>query len=226
MRAVIFAAGLGTRLRPLTDAVPKPLIEIGGLSILERTLAALPPAVTEAVIVVGYKSEMIRERLMGAPRLIRFIEQQELHGTYDALTRAKVLIGEGVFLALNGDDLYSKEDLARLAAAEPFAMLAHKVPTPNPYSHLENENGFLKRILLNKDSMPLSEREVYVGACLLDERFFDLAPAILANGERGLPQTLEKHLNKHPVRILESTFWLPVGTPEELERARTAVAAF
>lgn len=224
MRAVIFAAGLGTRLRPLTDMLPKPLIEVGGLSILERTLAALPAAVTEAIVVVGYKGEMIRERLAGSARTVRFVDQPELHGTYDALIRAKDLIGPGSFLALNGDDLYAKADLERLAAAEPFAMLAHKVPTPNPYSHLENEGGFLTRIALNKDSEALAEREVYVGACLLDGDFFGLAPAILPNGERGLPQTLALHLNKRPVRVLESTFWMPVGTPEELEAARAAFA--
>lgn len=220
MRAVIFAAGLGTRLRPLTDALPKPLIEIGGLSIIERTLEALPAAVTETIVVVGYKGEMIREKLAGSARAVRFVDQPELHGTYDALLRAKDLIGPGGFMALNGDDLYAKADLERLAAAAPFAMLAHKVPAPNPYSHLDNEGGFLKRIVLNKDSAGLAEREVYVGACLLDEAFFDLEPATLPSGERGLPQTLAMHLNKRPVRVLESTFWMPVGTPDELALAR------
>lgn len=224
MKAVIFAAGLGTRLRPLTDGIPKPLIDVGGSTILRRTLEALPSAVTEAIVVIGYKGEMIRAAFAEAPRPLRFVEQTELHGTYDALTRARPLLDDAPFLALNGDDLYAREDLERLAAAEPFAMLAHRVPSPSPYSHLASEDGFLKAIIQKKDAEPLPVKEVYVGACLLDARLFDLEPGRTPAGEVGLPHTLEKHLNKIPVRILESTFWMPVGTPEELEAARARFA--
>ncbi len=222
MKAVIFAAGLGTRLRPLTDTIPKPMIEIGGKPIIQRTLEALPDSITEIVIVVGYKGEAIRAHFARADRRIHFVEQSELRGTYDALKRAEVFLNDEPFIALNGDDLYDSEDLERLAAAEPTALLAHRVPAPNPYSHLENEQGFLKRIVPNKDVAGLSAHEVYVGACKLDARFFTLTPAELPNGEYGLPQTLAKHLDKNPVRLIESRFWLPVGTPEELEAARRA----
>ncbi len=223
MKAVIFAAGLGTRLRPLTETIPKPLIEIGGKPILERTLEALPDRVTEAVVVVGYLGSKIRERFEGGR--VRCVEQPELRGTYDALLRARPFLGEEPFLALNGDDLYGKDDLEQLVSCTPFAMLTHRVPTPNPYSHLECREGLLKRIVPNKDAANLDEHEVYVGACMLDRRFFDLEPAELPNGEFGLPHTLEKHLDKFPVQILASKFWMPVGSPEELVRAQNALLA-
>ncbi len=227
MKAVIFAAGLGTRLRPLTDRIPKPMISVAGRPILQHTLEALPKEVTEAIVVVGYKAEAIRRHFEDAPeasggRAVRFVEQPELRGTYDALLRAQPFL-DGSFLALNGDDLYGKEDLARLVRAEPFTMLAHRVASPNPYSHLATSGGFLCRIELNKDSTQYPERLVYVGACRLDGRFFDLAPAAAPNGELGLPHTLEKHLAAHPVRVIETSFWMPIGTPEELEAARAAL---
>lgn len=156
---------------------------------------------------------------------IRFVEQAELHGTYDALMSAHPLLDDAPFLALNGDDLYAKGDLERLAASAPFAMLAHRVPNPNPYSHLAAADGFLERIVFQKDAERLPEKDVYVGACLLDQRFFGLEPGMTPGGEFGLPHTLEKHLNKFPVRILESTFWMPIGTPGELEAARRACPA-
>lgn len=223
MKAVIFAAGLGTRLRPLTDATPKPMIDVGGKPILERTLEALPDSVSAVTLVIGHLGQTIRSRF-GQDSRIAFVEQTELRGTYDALMRARPFLGSEAFLALNGDDLYSKQDLEKLISAEPFAMLAHRVPTPNTYSHLESEGGFLTHIVPNKDAHALTAHEVYVGACLLDGRFFDLAPAALPNGEYGLPQTLALHLDKIPVQVIESKFWMPVGTPEELERARAAVA--
>lgn len=221
MKAVIFAAGLGTRLRPLTDTTPKPMIEVGGKPILQHTIEALPEAVSEIVVVVGYLSQAICARYENDAR-IRCVDQTDLRGTYDALLRAKPFLDDEPFLALNGDDLYAKEDLERLASVQPFAMLAHRVPAPNPYSHLESAEGLLKKIVPNKEVVDLDAHEVYVGACLLDARFFDLEPAALPNGEFGLPQTLAKHLDKNPVRLIESKFWMPVGTPEELEAARRA----
>lgn len=224
MKAVIFAAGLGTRLRPLTDTTPKPMIEVGGKPILQRTLEALPASVTETVVVVGYKGDAIRAHLADAPS-VRFVEQPELLGTYDALLSAHPHLDDAPFLALNGDDLYAREDLERLAASEPFAMLAHRVPNPSPYSHLASRDGFLERIVFQKDAEALPAKEVYVGACLLDARFFSLEPGMTPGGEFGLPHTLEKHLNKIPVRILASTFWMPIGTPDELETARARFAS-
>lgn len=229
MKAVIFAAGLGTRLRPLTNELPKPLIDVGGKPILQRTLEALPDAVDEAVVVIGHKGALIRAslfRLGTIGRRIVAVEQPELKGTRDALFCAKNMLGSGPFLALNGDDLYAKEDLERLAVVSSWAALSKTAATPNAHSHLETENGFLKRIVLNKDSTDLPDRRVYTGACRLDEEIFDLEPVELPNGERSLPHTLEKHLNKHPVRIVEAGFWMPVGTPEELESARRAVPGF
>ena len=219
MKAVIFAAGLGTRLRPLTDTLPKPMLEVGGKPILRHTLEAMPSSVTETIVVVGYKGDMIRAHLADVPAL-RFVEQSELLGTYDALMSAHPHLDDAPFLALNGDDLYAKDDLERLAASEPFSMLAHRVPNPNPYSHLESQGGFLARIVFQKDAETLPGKDVYVGACLLDQRFFGLEPGLTPAGEFGLPHTLEKHLNKIPVRIHEATFWMPIGTPEELEAAR------
>ncbi len=219
MKAVIFAAGLGTRLRPLTDNLPKPMIEVGGKPILQRTLEALPASVAETIVVVGYKGDAIRAHLAGVPA-VRFVEQSELLGTYDALMRAHPHLDDAPFLALNGDDLYAKEDLERLAASDPFTMLAHRVPNPSPYSHLASRNGLLDRIVFQKDAEALPAKDVYVGACLLDQRFFALEPGMTPGGEFGLPHTLEKHLNKIPVRILASTSWMPIGTPEELEAAR------
>lgn len=225
MKAVVFAAGLGTRLRPLTDNLPKPMLEVGGKPILRHTLEALPSSITEAIVVVGYMGDAIRARFADAPLPIRFVEQTELLGTYDALKRAEPFLADEPFLVLNGDDLYAKADLERLVAAEPFAMLTHRVLAPNPYSHLASEGGLLTGIVQKKDTEALAAKEVYVGASLLDARFFSLEPGMTPAGEVGLPHTLEKHLNKIPVRILESTFWMPIGTPEELRAARAAFAA-
>jgi NDP-sugar pyrophosphorylase family protein len=60
MQCVILAAGKGTRLRPLTDDIPKPLVLVAGKSLLEHIVAALPSAVDELIIVHGYLGEQIK----------------------------------------------------------------------------------------------------------------------------------------------------------------------
>jgi len=60
MQCVILAAGKGTRLRPLTEDTPKPLVQVAGQALLDRIFASLPSAVDELIIVTGYLEEQIK----------------------------------------------------------------------------------------------------------------------------------------------------------------------
>src|SRR5512142_3099654 len=124
MQAVIMAAGLGTRLRPHTLAVPKPMLEVAGRPILEWSLASLPPEIDEVVMVVGY----LKERIIGKfgasweGRRVTYVEQTELRGTGDALARCRPHLS-GKFLVMNVDDLYGAADVAA-AVRRDLAILA------------------------------------------------------------------------------------------------------
>src|SRR4051812_24473592 len=91
MKCLILAAGKGVRMLPLTEDRPKPLIEIAGKSLLERLISVLPESVTEVGVVIGYKGEMIRERLQSARngKAITYIEEEQLLGTWHALEAGK-----------------------------------------------------------------------------------------------------------------------------------------
>lgn len=237
MKAIIFAAGRGTRMGVLCKDCPKPLIEVGGVPILRRTLDAMPDAVDRIIIVVGHLQAAIRDAEWITSRNdITLVEQPDLTGTYDALLAAEPLIDDAPFLVMNGDDIYAKEGLTDLAASEPFSVMAKRVDRPNRYSHLEAENGRLTAIVPNAllpDASVLPATCTYTGAALLDRGFFTLEAAAIpranavpgAGAERSLPHTLEKHRLERPVRIVEGPLWLPVGTPEELDRAEKALEA-
>jgi len=111
-QAVILAAGKGTRMLPLTETRPKPMQEVSGKNLIEWKLAALPEAIRDVVIVVGYQGEQIREFFgdMWHGRSIRYVVQEKLNGTAGALWSARNLL-HGRFLVLMGDDLYAKEDI-------------------------------------------------------------------------------------------------------------------
>jgi len=103
--AMILAAGLGTRLRPLTDTIPKPLVEVGGRPLIDHALDRLAAAgVEHAVVNLHYKAEMIAEHLARRSRpRIELSEEAELLDTGGGVARALPLLGEA-FLVVNSDD--------------------------------------------------------------------------------------------------------------------------
>jgi glucose-1-phosphate thymidylyltransferase len=109
MKGVILAAGEGTRLRPRTDEIPKPLVEVGGQPILTHCLETLRELdIDEAVIVVGYRGERIEEQYGTTFRGldISYAHQAERDGLAHAVLAARDHV-ESDFVVLNGDNIYA-----------------------------------------------------------------------------------------------------------------------
>lgn len=217
MQIVFLAAGRGTRIRPLSDTTPKPLLPIAGVPILERNLKTLPPEVTDIIMVVGYLGEQIRRRFGDSflSRPIRYVEQPGLHGTADALWQTRTLLHDA-FLVGNGDDLYTARDFRRMIAAPVPAMLAAEVPNARRVGVLcENPDGSFAGI-----EPPGAHEHGLVAAGLysLDERIFNYKPAPIKDGtEFGLPQTIELMAADVPVTIVRTDTWHSITTPEDLQ---------
>ncbi len=133
MQAVILCAGKSTRTYPLTLSRPKPLLPLVNKSILEWNLAELEGVVEEAVLIVGYKAEMVKEAIgdrFGSIRIV-YTEQQQQLGTGHAVLQAADRL-RGPFLVLNGDDVYSRDDFLRLSGAQAAALVC-EVANPSLY---------------------------------------------------------------------------------------------
>jgi len=133
VKAMILAAGRGERLRPLTDSVPKPLVEIGGDTLIERHLKALAAAgIEEVVINVSHLAEMIETRLGDGSRYGVTIcyshEPGEPLETAGGIARALPLLGANPFIVVNAD-IWTDFDFANLPTR---ATAAHLVVTANP----------------------------------------------------------------------------------------------
>ena len=137
MDAIIMAAGKGTRLRPHTEATPKPLLAVQGRPILDWIIGALPP-VDRLVVVVNYLAEQIEDYLAGQTRVRNWatVRQAEPRGTGDALMACRGKVESDRVMVLNGDDLIGRADLAKLAAV-PMGILAHPVDRPEDYGIYE-----------------------------------------------------------------------------------------
>src|SRR5271154_2489237 len=128
-KAMVLAAGLGLRMRPLTDRIPKPLVSVGGRSLLDHVLDKLGDAgVGEAIVNVHYLPDQIIDHTAGRarPRVIISDERHQVLGTGGAVVKALPLLGPAPFFHVNADTLWIdgvRPNLARLAEAfEPARM--------------------------------------------------------------------------------------------------------
>lgn len=220
MQCVILAAGLGKRMRPLTENRPKPLVDVCGKPLLKHIVEALPSSVDELIIVTGYKGEMIRE-YCGAEylgRKVSYIEQTEQNGTAKALWLCKDFI-KGRFLFLFADDIHGKKDLAR-AISYTRSLLVASVVNPERFGIVvRNPDGTLGLMIEKPEHAPSNCAST--GAMVLDRHIFEFEPQTPVNNEFYLTEVIERYAVKYPIAVVEQDLWIPVATPEDIEKAET-----
>lgn len=212
------AAGEGKRMRPLTETRPKPLVEVAGKPIIEYVLEALPPEVDEIIIVIGYKGQMIKDRLgdsyNGIP--IRYVHQWMAAGTAHALSMARPLL-KGKFMFLNADDILGKEALAE-AVKHPLAILVATHERPEIMGVIElREDGTLNTIE-EKPEKPKSNL-VNTNTMVLDERVFSYDAKRHPTGEYYIVDPVSLLAQDHPIKVIQQPIYIPVGYPEDISKA-------
>lgn len=213
MRAMILAAGRGERMRPLTLATPKPLLEAGGAPLIVHHLRALRAAgFADVVVNLSWLGDQIRAALGDGSRFGMRLhysdEGPEPLETGGGIFRALPLLGAGPFLVLNGD-VWTDIDAARLRERLAPHDLAHLVLVPNP---AHNERGDF--VLANGRIVEAAgERLTFSGVGVYRAELFDgcrdgvfkLAPLLRAAARAGRLSG-ERHEGA----------WLDIGTPERL----------
>lgn len=217
---VIFAAGKGTRMLPLTETRPKPLQVVSGKNLLEWKLEALPGVVHEVVFVIGYQGDQIKSYFgdVWNGKRIRYVVQAELNGTAGALWAARGVLS-GRFLVMMGDDLYGKADVASMFSYD-FAVCVQEVTDREMGGEMIlNPDGTFGGILEQKHYV--KHGLVNTGMYMLDDRIFNYAPAPIGGSstELGLPHTLAILAQDIPVAMHKATKWFQVTTPLDLFRA-------
>ena len=223
MDAVILAAGLGTRLRPLTDTIPKPLVPVAGRGTLLHTLDMLPPDITRIILIVGYLEEKIRA-VVGSvwnEKPVVYVTQTTLDGTGGAMRLIQKELHSDRFLVLNGDDLYDAKDLATLAAIDRGVLVLRKTLQKEMDTWTVQESRLIGLGTTPKDSTG----NVNIGAYLLGREWFETTPTPVPTKttEWSLPHALPQLFERFYYRAIEATFWMPCGTSEEIEAAEIAL---
>ncbi len=218
MQAVILAAGEGKRMLPLTLARPKPLIEVLGKPILAHIIDALPQEITDVILVVGYKQEMIKEYFGNAYNglSLSYVTQEKPEGTLKALELARPYLS-GRFLLLNADDIHGTEALVE-ALMHPLALIVAPHSEPQKFGVVSrNEDGNLAGIVEKPEHPPTDL--VSTGAMVLDERVFSYTVLPSPGGEYYLPLAVTELAKDAPIAVVVQKTWIPLGCPEDIAPA-------
>jgi MurNAc alpha-1-phosphate uridylyltransferase len=222
-KAMIFAAGRGDRMRPLTDRCPKPLLKVGGKALIEWQIERLADAgFTTIVVNHAWLGAQIEDALGDGSRFgveLRYSAEHEALETAGGIAKALPLLEDSgepeVFVAVAGD-VYADFDYstlraagARLAAADLPGM--HLVMVPNPSFHPAGDFVLASDGVLALDGAP---RYTFGSIGLYDTRMFrDLAPGT----RRALsPYYREAIAHRRATGALYTGLWENVGTPAQL----------
>jgi len=218
MRAMILAAGRGERLRPLTDSIPKPLVEVGGRPLIEYHLEALSQSgFREIVINQGHLGEQLPAALGDGGRwgvhIHWSVEPPAALETGGGIFQALPFLGAGPFLVVNGD-LWTDYPFARLRAVK--CDWAHLVMVPNP-GHNTAGDFALHGARLREDG---PARQTFSGIAVYHPRLFNGCRP----GRFSVVPLLRAAIRDQIVTgELYQGQWDDVGTAERLEALRQQI---
>lgn len=212
MRAMILAAGRGERLRPWTDTLPKPLLNVAGRRLIEHHLLALKTAGFEEVVInVAYKSDLIVQALGdGSSYGLRIYYSHETPGELDTgggIRQAISLLGaESPFAVVNADVLTDYPMATLRAGLSDDKTMAHVVLAPNPEHHPQGDFG-LSDGLVNRQA-PLF---TFSGMGVYRPQLFTTQ----ADARFGLAQVLYQAIDAGQASgEVYTGRWQDVGTPK------------
>ena len=228
-KAMILAAGLGLRMRPLTDHTPKPLIKVAGRALVDHVLDKLADVdVSEAIVNVHYLPDQIIDHVASRtrPRVIISDERDRVLGTGGGVVKALPLLGGAPFFHVNSDSLWIdgvRSNLGLLAELfDPARMdiLLLMAPTASSIGYggrgdyaMLPEGQLRKR--REKEVVPF----VYAGAAIMSPAIFTKAPA----GDFSLTKLFDRANEQERLfGVRLDGVWMHVGTPDAVAGAEEA----
>lgn len=232
-QAVVLAAGLGTRLRPITDTMPKPLVPVAGKPMIDYGLDALADAgVSRAVVNVHHFADRMEAHLAAYPRLDIIIsdERAELMNSGGGLKKGLSLLSPGIAYVMNADLFWIGEapdaptNLQKLAGffdPERMDMALLCVPLERTTGHNGkrdfqlDQDGRLSRYVDGDNAV------VYAGAIVLHSSLLDDAPDDAFNLNIYFDRAISKG---RLFGLVMDGEWITVGTPDALPEAEAVIA--
>ena len=222
-RVVLMAGGLGTRLRPLTETVPKPMLEVGGKPLLEQIIAGFADqGFWQITVSVNYRKEMVQDyfgdgRAFGVE--IDYIEEDKRMGTAGALSllperpdRPFVVMNGDLLVSLRFDQLLEFHERIDAAGTMVVREYAHQIP----YGVVRHEGDLMTGI----EEKPVARYYVNGGIYVLSPDALDHVPHGEALDMPDLLTALQNEGQRVAVFPLRD-YWRDIGRIDDLEAARS-----
>jgi NDP-sugar pyrophosphorylase family protein len=222
MQAVILTAGLGTRMLPLTKKIPKGLVGVFNKPLLEYKLDNLPKNITEIVLIIGYKGELIKkhfgEKYRG--KKITYIEDKKINGTATALWQAKKIL-KGRFMVMMGDDIYSKNSIKK-ASGKNWSIVCKPTINEKYNRVLFDKNGNVKDFVLPEIFLKKTKTTkglIFTGLYSMTDKIFKYKPVKMKSSkEYSLPKTFLKAIKNEKLFIIKDNFWLSISSALDIKK--------
>ncbi|HSW64934.1 MAG TPA: phosphotransferase [Dissulfurispiraceae bacterium] len=221
--AFVLAAGLGERLRPVTDAIPKPLVPLCGKPCIERAIEQVMRCHPVHLCVnLHYKAEAIRSWAAGSPygERIQFYHESEIQGTGGALKNAAPLLSGGTFLVLNSD-IVSDIDLAVLlrrhrTEGNLVTLAVHDHPQFNTVCVAAD--GMFAGLVQHNAAQPESGLKAFTGIAIYEMSFLDFLPAGVSRVTDAWQRARDAG-HRVAAADVSGCAWSDIGTPATYAKA-------
>lgn len=224
MKAVILAGGLGSRLKPFTEIIPKPLLPLGEKSLLELQIELLKKnGFDEIYLAVNYKADYIESYLGDGSKYgvkLHYSLETKPLGTCGPITLIKEHLKDEPFLLMNGDiltkanfnDLYKK---ALEFTDSDFTIITKIITTPFRFGNITSKGHYV----VDVDEKPDLKFEILAGMYIVKPNLFNSIPD---NEFFGIDTLIHKLISeKKPItKILLKEYWLDIGVVEDYEKAK------
>ena len=224
-KALILAAGKGTRMWPLTDNTPKPLLPLGGIPIIKRQIDELKKVGVENVyVLIGYQMKEISDFLGSGKEhgvKIEYIVQAEQKGTGHAILQAEGKIN-GKFYCINGDTTIDRKNLEQMRGNTNNAcMMVTKVNDASRFGVVNSKNGKLISIIEKGMS---GEAMINAGQYVFSEKIFGSIKKVEKSERSEYEITDALQAISENVGVIEyEGFWKDIGSPWDLITANESI---
>ena len=233
MKAVILAAGNGSRLRPLTYEIPKPLVLMGGVPLIERiVLSAKEAGIDEFLVVLGYLGDRLKEELGDGKKhgvKIEYVENQEWEKANGvSVYKAGQVLNEN-FVLLMGDHIFDPRMLAvfkdfKIGAKECALCVDYNISRVfdiDDATKVEVEDGKIRRI--GKGLVDYTA--IDTGMFLCSPYLFEVLKENIREGRYSLSESIQTLANQNLMKAhdIKKSIWSDLDTMEDLERAESVL---
>ena len=224
MKAIILAGGLGTRLQPFTQVIPKPLLPIGESSVLEIQILSLKQhGITDIFIATNYMSEYVEAFLGNGNKLgvqLHFSKETKPLGTCGPVSLVRDRLTEP-FILMNGDvlttlDFTKATEFAKQADAD-LTVMTKEIVMPFQFGKILSEGDYI----IGVEEKPDLKMEILAGIYIFKPAALDLIPCDTYYGMDNLIKDMiasQRKIAKYPIR----EYWLDIGRADDYQVAQSA----